>query len=213
MNETRTRLTRAQQQERTRERLLAAAGEVFAEHGFDGASIDEITARAGFSRGAFYSNFADKIDLLITLCDRRIERFATEELPRVLAAPEEDRLPAVARWLAESTPSEVLLIVELARHREHGPETAASLERAIDRIVTAVRDLLTVEGSELAALPPGELEVRARAALAAVLGMDLLGYLGVPADARTIEVLLAGVADTSHLDVPDDDRAGTEGAR
>jgi len=189
------RLTRAQQQERTREKLLAAAADVFAEHGFDGASIDEIASRAGFTRGAFYSNFSDKTDLLVTLCDRRIADFASAELPRILAIPQEERLAAVARWLAEEPPPfEVLLLVELARHRHDGPATAATLERVVDGVLTAIEELLTVAGSELAALSDEERQVRARAVLAAVFGMDLLGHVGVAPDPRTIEVLLAGVA-------------------
>lgn len=42
----------------TRARLLAAAAEVFAEKGIEGASVDDLVARAGFTRGAFYSNFS-----------------------------------------------------------------------------------------------------------------------------------------------------------
>ena len=45
------RLTRAQQQALTRERLLAAAEQVLARHGYGGASIDLITAEAGYSKG------------------------------------------------------------------------------------------------------------------------------------------------------------------
>lgn len=202
------RLTRAEQQERTRERLLAAAADAFAEHGFDGASIDDITARAGFSRGAFYSNFSDKTDLLVTLCERRVTVFARDELPRILAAPEEDRLAVVARWLAEDPPSEVLLVIELARHRHHTPETAAALADLLDRVLGAIEDVLAVEGSELAGLPVDERRIRARAALGAILGMELLGYLGAPADARVIEVLLAGVAATD----PEDPAATVGGA-
>lgn len=196
MNETPQRLTRAEQQQRTHDRLLDAAANVFAEHGFDGASIDEITARAGFSRGAFYSNFGDKIDLLVTLCERRVTEFARSELPRILATPEEDRLAVVARWLAEEPPPEVLLVVELARHRHQRPETAAALEELLDRVLAGIERILAAEGSELAVLSVEERRIRAHAALGAILGMELLGYLGAPADAKVIEVLLAGVAAT-----------------
>jgi AcrR family transcriptional regulator len=48
----------------TRERVLEAAGEVFAERGFHGASVEDICERAGFTRGAFYSNFSSKDDLV-----------------------------------------------------------------------------------------------------------------------------------------------------
>ncbi len=189
------RRTRAEQQAATRRRLLDAAQEVFAEHGFDGASIDEICTRAGFSRGAFYSNFSDKADLLITLCERRATAFADVELPGFLALPEPERIGAVARWLAQDPfPLEVFLLVELARQRRQGPEAADAVDRVMDAVTSAIEGLMTVEGSGLAHLPPEEIRIRARAILAALLGLDLLGQLGIRGNRRTIELLLAGVS-------------------
>ncbi len=195
MSDAPTRLTRAEQQARTRERLLAAAADAFAEHGFDGASIDDITARAGFSRGAFYSNFADKSDLLVQLCEAHIDRFARAELPAILAVPEQEQLAAVARWLVqEEPPLETLLVVELARQR-HRPEIAATLDRVLATVIDGIEGLLTVEGSQLAGLGRDEVQARSRAVLAAVVGIDVLGHVGIPIDRRVIELLLAGIAD------------------
>jgi AcrR family transcriptional regulator len=56
----RKRLSREESRAETKRRLLDAAERVFAERGFAGASVEEIADTAGFSRGAFYSNFADK---------------------------------------------------------------------------------------------------------------------------------------------------------
>ena len=53
--------------ERTRARLLDAAHEVFAEVGMDAASVETICERAGFTRGAFYSNFESKDELFLAL--------------------------------------------------------------------------------------------------------------------------------------------------
>lgn len=52
---------------RTRERLMAGAIGVFAERGIIGASVEEICEAAGFTRGAFYSNFSDKDDLVLAM--------------------------------------------------------------------------------------------------------------------------------------------------
>lgn len=49
----------------TRERLIDAAAEVFAEDGLQGASVESICSRAGFTRGAFYSNFSSKEQLFL----------------------------------------------------------------------------------------------------------------------------------------------------
>ncbi len=46
--------------EHTRERLIAAAAKVFANKGVAGATVDDLSQAAGFTRGAFYSNFASK---------------------------------------------------------------------------------------------------------------------------------------------------------
>jgi AcrR family transcriptional regulator len=61
---------RSARREATRERVLDAAREVFAERGVIGGTVEDICDRAGFTRGAFYSNFADKDDLLRALIAR-----------------------------------------------------------------------------------------------------------------------------------------------
>lgn len=60
--------------ERTRERLLDAAFTVFARHGIRGASIEAVCEAAGFSRGAFYSNFSSKEELFLALAERAMRR-------------------------------------------------------------------------------------------------------------------------------------------
>ena len=67
----RRRLSRAESQARTRAALVDAAEDVFAERGYHGTSVEEVVARAGFSRGAFYSNFADKDELFLAVFDER----------------------------------------------------------------------------------------------------------------------------------------------
>lgn len=66
---------------RTRERLIDAAYEVFAERGIAAASIEQIAEAAGFTRGAFYSNFESKEQLFFALAAREKQaRFARLEL-------------------------------------------------------------------------------------------------------------------------------------
>ncbi|WP_020017474.1 TetR/AcrR family transcriptional regulator [Promicromonospora sukumoe] len=60
--------------ERTRERLLDAAFTVFAQHGIHGASIEAVCEAAGFTRGAFYSNFSSKEELFLALSERAMRR-------------------------------------------------------------------------------------------------------------------------------------------
>jgi AcrR family transcriptional regulator len=61
---------RSARREATRQRILDAARVVFAEKGVFGASIEDICEQAGFTRGAVYSNFADKDDILREVIER-----------------------------------------------------------------------------------------------------------------------------------------------
>ncbi len=54
------RLTHEESKAQTRSRLIAAGRELFFRHGFSKSSAEEITKRAGYTRGALYSNFVDK---------------------------------------------------------------------------------------------------------------------------------------------------------
>ncbi|MFB8892332.1 MULTISPECIES: TetR/AcrR family transcriptional regulator [Microbacterium] len=71
--------TATRSRENTRVRLLDAAAEVFAEVGLDAASVEAVCDRAGFSRGAFYSNFDSKGELFLAL----VERSSSEKLDLV----------------------------------------------------------------------------------------------------------------------------------
>jgi AcrR family transcriptional regulator len=57
----------------TRARLMDAAVAVFAERGIIGASVEEICEGAGFTRGAFYSNFSGKDELVVALLRHEME--------------------------------------------------------------------------------------------------------------------------------------------
>jgi AcrR family transcriptional regulator len=66
------RQTRAESRERTRASLRAAAAELVAAQGLQRTSIEQITDRAGFSRGAFYANYRTKEELFAELLQERV---------------------------------------------------------------------------------------------------------------------------------------------
>ncbi len=66
----RKRLTREESKELTRERLLDAAQASFMKKGYAATSVEDIAEAAGYTRGAFYSNFRDKGQLLMELLRR-----------------------------------------------------------------------------------------------------------------------------------------------
>lgn len=61
---------RAETMEANRVKLIAAARKAFARKGYSAASMDELTAKAGLTRGALYHNFGDKRGLLAAVVDQ-----------------------------------------------------------------------------------------------------------------------------------------------
>src|SRR6185369_11880191 len=59
--------------EPTRERILSAAAQLFAEYGFTGASMPAIAAQSGITAGAIYRHFASKAELLLEVVKRALE--------------------------------------------------------------------------------------------------------------------------------------------
>ncbi|MCA1326338.1 TetR/AcrR family transcriptional regulator [Herbaspirillum sp. alder98] len=86
---TRQRLSREQSREQTRERLLDAAHSVFMQKGLALTSVEDISGAAGYSRGAFYSNFEDKTELFFELL-RREDESIDQDFHRMLSGPVAD---------------------------------------------------------------------------------------------------------------------------
>lgn len=118
-----TSRTRAQAQ--TKEALLDAARKLVAERGFGGASIGEIVAEAGFTKGAFYSNFASREAMLLELLLRvRADQRATfdvlgEGVPKKLSTAIEHLVELVVRHADNATTLLLLAEVQLQAQRNH----------------------------------------------------------------------------------------------
>lgn len=86
----------------TRDRLLDAASKVFAERGYEAASVDQVAAAAGLSKGAVYWHFESKDELFLALLEERIDRQIAETAEVLRSAPADRPIdPEVAnRWEA-----------------------------------------------------------------------------------------------------------------
>lgn len=93
------RLTREQSQALTREKLLRSASDVVARNGYEGATVERIAEDAGFSKGAFYSNFSSKEDILLQLLEGNAGQDVTQlaELLSDVTDPD-DVIDTVVRW-------------------------------------------------------------------------------------------------------------------
>jgi len=96
----------------TRERLLRAAADVFAERGYDGTRVADIAAAAGVSNGALYAHFASKADLLVDALRTHGRNMLAEMFAADPGRPVVDLLLAVGRWLPRRRDARGYLIIE-----------------------------------------------------------------------------------------------------
>lgn len=151
--------SRAAAQAETRELLLDAAEGCFADEGFAGASLDRIADAAGFTRGAVYSNFADKAELFVAVIDRRLDRRSEQVARAMQTAGSPDSYLSTARDPAqdEADPDDVrrwmLLRDEFRlfalRHPAAADRLAAHDRRIRDRYAEAISHLLDRFGVDL----------------------------------------------------------------
>jgi AcrR family transcriptional regulator len=146
----------------TRERLMTAARTVFAERGIPGASVEEICEAAGFTRGAFYSNFADKSALALAMIQHRMAtQYAAAERAVEVMKSAGDRTPeellAIALTAFELSGSEeprdaLLADRELLLHAARDPELRAPylafVEDCMGQIAELVGDAVVHAGLE-----------------------------------------------------------------
>lgn len=96
----------------TRERLLSAAADVFAERGYDGTRVADIAALAGVSNGALYAHFGSKADLLVGALRVHGRRVLAEALAAGPDRPVTDLLLEIGGWLPQRRDARGYLIVE-----------------------------------------------------------------------------------------------------
>ena len=138
--------------EATRQKLLDAAAQVFAEVGLDAASVEAICERAGFTRGAFYSNFETKDELFLelvgTVSRERVEavRSRVLQLEREGALGEVPTLALdiVQRVLDISADDRlgVLLMNEIRIHALRNPRLAAAYLAQEDEMRRSVAQII-----------------------------------------------------------------------
>jgi AcrR family transcriptional regulator len=113
--EARRRLSRAEARQQTRERLLAAAADVFKRFGYNGTSLEAVAEAAGYTKGAVYSNFATKADLFMTLLDAYVEAESEAQRRQFADLPLDafvDALEALFQRQVVQDPDWVILQIE-----------------------------------------------------------------------------------------------------
>jgi AcrR family transcriptional regulator len=190
------RLTREESRARTRERLIRAAAAVFAERGFYGASIEDIAERAGFSKGAFYSNFESKEDLFLAVLDEHLDA----DMTALRALAEHPSLPEFLAFIGGRAASQAadgerwrLLTAEFwlhaLRNRELVPKLAARQRAARTVLASVITKLCQQAGIALAA-PADDLASVMLAVDDGLMLQESLDPGAVPVDLRLRTMLL-----------------------
>lgn len=173
-------LTPDRRRQQTREYLLKAAEQVFSERGFHGASLDEVAAVAGFTKGAVYSNFKNKEDLFLALLESRYEQ-NLESLQAALdpaEGPPETHLGDFARLIREQWEAGgsawLMLDLEFLLYAVRNPAArerlAAFRRRDIDSVAELIRDARDQHEGPFSRPP----EYEARIVTALLMGMSQL---------------------------------------
>ena len=115
-----------------RQRLLDAAAEEFAERGFSAARLTEVARRAGFTKGAVYSNFESKQDLFAELFAQRSLELAGRVLAEIAGMNPSDAAgkggEAIATWMVDD-PGWSLLVLEFGVLAGRDPQIAQAYLR------------------------------------------------------------------------------------
>jgi AcrR family transcriptional regulator len=141
------RLTRSERKERTRTDLIEAARRVFLRRGFHGAALDEIAEEAGYTKGAVYSNFADKDALFLAVLDQHYERRLGTYDAMMLRDAEtlDDSLRAVSRFMAAADalePDWLPTLAEFVAHASQDEEVRRAYARTRERFLHAVAGII-----------------------------------------------------------------------
>jgi AcrR family transcriptional regulator len=195
------KLTPDRRRDLTRNALLDAAEVVFAKKGVNGASMEEIAAEAGFTRGAIYSNFGSKDELMLAVMqrleDRQFERFSGAPPGADFA---EGALTAAELFREtinlDLMPLELELRLNALRHPAARRRLVASDRAVSQRAAELVEQFTTEQGVSLK-IPPRDLADIGRAAV-----IGLLQYAAVDEEEmaryekliETVFVLLTGAA-------------------
>jgi AcrR family transcriptional regulator len=126
-----SRLSRKEKQAQTRSCLMRSAAKLFAQRGFRDASIDDVAEDAGFTKGAFYANFASKEDLFLAMLDEHFAR-RVQEIERLVAADGTDAEKAMQAGadfnrMLSSDPESQRLLFEFTAYAVRNDEFRAEL--------------------------------------------------------------------------------------
>lgn len=196
------RVRRADSQAATRARLLDLAEHMVVSQSIPGLSLRALCGAAGYTQGAFYSNFASKDALLLDLLERHMgeQHASLASIAETVAGSSVERtLDALTEWLRALAAQRewAALATELRLHANRDPSFGEKFEKAEERMVALFEALLADLAKRFSVDPP----VAARAAAEALLdlwrGLVLRRHTGAAPELTFVRTLraLMGLSD------------------
>jgi AcrR family transcriptional regulator len=187
---TRLRMTRAERSEQTRAELIEAARTVFLRRGFHGASLDEISAEAGYTTGAVYSRFGGKDELFLAVMDEHLERRTRLYTEAALAEQDfeaaERAVMRAAIVAGREEPAWTPLLMEFWTHAARREELRAAVaernQRNLDASAELHETIAARHGMRLLRSP----QEMQRAATAMARGLSLERQIATDADIEAL---------------------------
>ncbi len=154
--------TRREKQAETRSSLLRSAAKLFCRHGLEGASVDDVAQDAGYTKGAFYSNFTSKEELFLVMLD---EKFGAEleRIDRLLAGtgePDEEARDAAEDFVryVHSDPEWPRLYFEFVAYAARNEEFRQELATRHRALRTRLTEIYRRWAADFPAEPPIPIE-------------------------------------------------------
>ncbi len=194
----RTRLTREESRAQTRERLVETAQQLFVSNGYGGASIRDIADKAGYSQGAFYSNFSSKEDVLLELLRRHMKAEATQ-LFSVMGNEQQEpgqMLAELEAWASTLNDDAdwCMLSIELQLHANRSRSFAAEYRKVWNKHRSELGGVIGQLFGKLGRTPPAAPDELAAAFMALSHGLALQRISTRPdPSGRLIMVFLRGL--------------------
>ncbi|MGH3967520.1 MAG: TetR/AcrR family transcriptional regulator [Mycobacterium sp.] len=199
------RLSRSEEQAGTKARLLDAAAEVIARRGVERASLDEMAAHAGLTKGAIYSNFTSKDDVVAALIDTRLEHHFRRLETAIDPSAELTKQTAQAAevWLAAWVDSQesFLLSIEFALHLGRHPDLRTHFAERYSKLRAKYAHIVQDHGAAADGQSPLPAEQMSIIYIAMIEGLSLAKLTqpeAVPDElfSKALEVIAAG---SKHL--------------
>lgn len=170
------RLSRAESQAQTRDRLITTAKRAFLRDGYTATSLEKVADEAGYSKGAVYSNFRNKDELCLAVLDA----IHAEQMAAVAAAVAgttslTERLAAFGAWADGAVGDQgwTALEVEFAVHTRHDPLLRDELAKRDKQVRSVLASVLADGAAEFGITLPMPIENLATALLSIGIGLGV----------------------------------------